>query len=453
VRARSIYRQIYQVARRVQPGKSVVAAFEEELERNQWLDREEVQRISWDKLKRLLEHAFENVPYYRRRFDELGLTPKDIRTKQDLRQLPLLTKEDVRENMDALIARGYSRETMKRVVTSGSSGVPFIVYQDREFETANIAAYIRARRWFDWEFGDKVAWVWGRRGDISHNWQEKLIYRLKRERWMDGFRPTRQAVRDFVEMLIDWKPDLIAGYANVISLLAAYVLEREISSIRPKLVESTAMQLLSHDRQRIEEAFRCPVTDRYGSHETGSIVAYQCPEQSRHIFSDLVFFEVLMDGQPVSTGEVGEVVLTPLHAYGMPLIRFRIGDIARATDDVCACGRGLPVVGDIEGRITGIFTLPSGRLLYGGAFRHLVLKDSTAIQRFRVHQYAPDKIEVSLERGRKFDESMVDLVRARCMALIGDEPIEFTIKVVDEISTTDGGKHLVTTSDVPVKLN
>ena len=448
-----MYRQLYRWSWQLRPSKSLVIRYTRELEQQQWCGTSELNEISWQRLRHMINHAYENVPFYRQRFRAMGLSPQDIQTEHDLRQLPTTTKDDVREHPDQLIADGYARDKMKRVVTSGSTGVPFVTYHDQDFEAANIAAFARARRWYSWEFGDKVAWVWGRREALPDSLKDKVVHHLKRERWMDGFHPTPERLQAFAQTLANWKPDLIAGYGNVIVLLAQHVLNNPNIVIRPRFVELTAMKMWPHERDLVQEAFQCPVADRYGSHETGSIVVYECPEGNRHIFSDLCHVEVLADGKPVRSGEPGEVVATPLYAFGMPMIRFRVGDIAILGEGQCPCGRGLPLMHDIEGRVTGIFTLPSGRPLYGGAFRHLVLKDSTAIKRFRVHQYARDQIEVTLEKGDGFDDSVVEVVRARCKSLLGDEPVVLTITVTDHIPTTASGKHLVTTSDVPYQLN
>jgi len=448
-----MYRQLYQLMRMTRPHKFLLRRYERELEHNQWLSRAEIQKISWQKLKRLLEHAYENVPFYRQRLQEIGLTPQDIQTEEDFRQIPLLTKDDIRKSEDLLIAANFAKDKMKRSVTSGSTGVPFVTYHDHYFQAANVAAFARSRRWFGWEFGDKVAWIWSRYEDRPQSVRERTISYIKRERWMDGFRPSPERMQQFAETLIRWKPDLLAGMGNVIHLFALYLTAQNIKGIRPKFVETAGMKLWPHERELIERVFQCPVSDRYGSYESGSVVAAECPEGNRHIFSDLCYLEILRDGQPAPHGEPGEVIATPLDAFGMPLIRFRLNDIAVLDDQVCSCGRGLPLLRDIEGRVTSIFTLPSGKFLYGGVFRHLVLKDTMAVKRFQVHQYSKEKIEVTLERGDGFEHGVVDLVRARCLELLGDEPVELTIKVTDEIPTTASGKHLVTTSDVPVQLN
>ena len=443
-------KRLYQLLRNTRPHAALTRQYTAELDRNQWLSQAEIEQISWQKLKRLLNHAYTTVPYYQQKFQELGLRPQDIQTPKDFRRLPLLNKDDIRRNEDAFISTKFTKETMTRAVTSGSSGQPFVVYHDLDAEAASVAAFARSRSWFNVEFGDKVAWIWGRRDEISGGFKQQIIHWLKREKWLDGYRPSPERLQQYAAELAAWQPHLIAGYTNVIYLLAQHIKRRNIKGIAPRMIETTGMPLLPYERKLIESVFQCPVSDRYGSHETLSVVAAECPQGKRHIFSDLCYLEILVDGRPAAPGERGEVVATPLHAWGMPLLRFRMEDIAAFDDRACSCGRGLPVLKDIAGRITGIFTLPSGKRLYGGIFRHLALKDTTAIKRFKAHQFSPDKIEITLQPAEGFTPQTIDLIRRRCMEILGNEPVDLEIAVVDEISPTASGKHLVTTSDVPL---
>jgi phenylacetate-CoA ligase len=401
-------------------------------------------------LKRLIDHAYANVPFYRQRFQEIGLVPQDILTEEDFRHIPLLTKADIRQNTDLLLAANFAKNKLKRKETSGSTGIPLVLYRENDHDAIDVAVFNRFRRWFGYEPGDKIAWIW-RGGDVPPTLT--LKQRLKRERWLDGYRPTPENLGQFAEMLGQWKPDLIAGYANVVYLFAKYLAAQGITTIHPKAVEITAMTIWPHERELIEQVFQCPVSDRYSSHEAGAAIAAECPMGNKHIFNDFCYVEILQDGRPVKPGEMGEVIITPLYSFGMPLIRYRMADVATFSETPCPCGRGLPVLRELAGRVTSIFTLPSGKLLYGGAFRHLVLQDSLAINRFQVHQYTKEKLEVCLERGAGFDESVVDLVRERCLKLLGGEPVELTIKVMNEMPTTPAGKFLVTSSEVPVVFN
>ena len=201
-----MYRQLYRLMRLAQPREFRTLKYTQELERNQWLSPDELQQLSWQKLKTLLDHAYTHVPFYRQRFQEIGLTAQDIRTEEDFRQIPLLTKDDIRENTDLLLATNYAKDKMTRKATSGSTGVPLVLYRDVDYNSADVAAFTRFRRWFGCEPGDKIAWIWGRRGDIAA--RPTLKQRLKRERWLDGYRPTPAALQQFAEMLLQWQPTL-----------------------------------------------------------------------------------------------------------------------------------------------------------------------------------------------------------------------------------------------------
>lgn len=445
-----MYKQLYQFMRLMKPGEFRTRRYIQEFERNQWLNPEELQQISWQKLKKLLEHAYTHVPFYRQRFQEIGLTPQDIQTEKDFYQIPLLSKDDIRQNGDLLLATNYDKSRMTRDATSGSTGEPLVLYRAQDYSSADIAAFTRSYRWFGGDMGDKIAWIWGRRQDGS---RLTLMQRIKRERWLDGYTVTPEIFQQFAQMLGRWKPTIITGYGNVIYLFAEYLAQQNIRDIRPKMVQTTAVPVWPHEREVIERVFQCPVSDRYSSHEAGAIIAAECPQGGKHIFSDFCFVEILADGQPVSPGEMGEVVITPLYNFGMPLIRYQMADIAALAGQPCSCGRGLPVLQELMGRATSMFTLPSGKLLYGGVFRRVVLHYVPGIQRFRIHQHAPNKIEIVLQIKERPCEDIINSVRQQCLPLIENESVELIISVTDEIPMTAAGKFLVTTSDVPVTLN
>lgn len=446
-----MYGQLYRLMRMARPRELHSLRYSRELERNQWLGLDQLENIAWRRLKKLLAHAYANVPFYRDRFRQVGLTPADIETKADFCRIPLLSKDDIRAHEDDLVALNYARSHMQRDTTSGSTGTPIAVYHDHHYIPLENAAFTRLRRWFGVEPGDKAAWIWGRRDDLpADTWSARLITGLKRERWLNAFRVSEEEMHRFAEMLVAWQPDFLVGYATSVYLFARYVLSQQITGIRPKGVETTAGTLWPQERQTIAEAFGCQVFDRYGSHETGHIGA-ECEYANMHIACDVCYVEILSGGKPASPGEIGEIVATPFYSYGMPLIRYRLGDVGVWDTEVCPCGRGLPVMGEIVGRTNSIITLPSGKFWYGGIFL-TILEDILEIQQFRVHQPATDELVITLQKGNGFSQETVDLVRTRTVEMLGPEPVEVSILVTDEMQPTNSGKYLVTTSDVPVEL-
>jgi phenylacetate-CoA ligase len=445
----AMYRQLYQLMRMIRPREFLSRKYLRELEQNQWLSQDELRHLEWQKLKQLLDHAYANVPFYHERFTQVGLTPADIQTRADFCRVPLLSKDDIRTHVDDLIAQNYPKSRMRRDSTSGSTGIPLVVYHDHHSVPLDNAAFTRSRRWFGVEPGDKAAWIWGRKDDLPADvWSARLITALKRERWFNAFRVSDEEMQGFAQMLAEWQPDYLVGYATSIYHFARYVSSHHISKIHFKAVETTAGTLFPYQRQVIEETFGCKVFDRYGSHEVGHIAA-ECEHGRMHIFCDVAYVEVLSNGKPTSKKEIGEIVVTPLYNYGMPLIRFRIGDAGILDTRACPCGRGLPILRELVGRTNSIITLPSGKYLYGGIFL-TILEDILEIQQFRVYQPARDKLEILLEKGDGFSQETIGLVRRRAIKLLADESVEVSILATDEILPTANGKYLVTTSDVPI---
>jgi phenylacetate-CoA ligase len=443
-----MYRYLYRFIRIARPREFLSLKYLRELERSQWLSQDELQHVAWQKLKRLLDHAYENVPFYRQRFQRMGITPQGIQTREDFSQFPLLSKHDIRVHGDDLIAQNYAKSRMQRDSTSGSTGIPIVVYHDHHYDPIGYAAVTRSRRWFGVEPGDKGAWIWGRRDDVpADTWSARLTTAIKRERWLNAFRVSDEEMQRFAEKLVEWQPDYLAGYVTSVYFFAHHVSSHHITGIRLKAVETTAETLWPHQRQMIEKTFNCQVFDNYSSHEAGYISA-ECRHGRMHIFCDVCYIEVLTgDGRP-SEGGIGEIVVTPLYSYGMPLVRFRIGDVGVLNTEPCPCGRGLPVLREVVGRVNSFITLPSGKYLHSRIFP-TILDDILEIQQFRIHQSAKDELEILLERGDGFSQQTIDLVRTRATKLLGDEPVKISIRATDEILPTASGKYLVVSSDVP----
>ncbi len=444
-----IYRHLYQLMRLGRPHEYLGRRYLRELERNQWLSQPELRQVEWQKLKMLIQHAYTNVPFYRQRFQQLGITPADIQTREDFGRIPLLSKNDIRANQEAMIAQNYAKSQLRRDSTSGSTGIPLVVYLDKHRVPIDNAAFARSRRWFGIEVGDKAAWIWGRRDDLPNDSRfGHLITTLKRERWLNAFRVSDEEMQHFAEMLVKWQPDYLVGYATSVYHFARYVSNQHIQGLCFKAVETTAGTLWPYQRQKIEETFTCKVFDRYGSHEVGHIAA-ECEYGRMHIFSDVAYVEVLERDNSTPDSNIGEIIITPLYSYGMPLIRFRIGDLGILETQSCPCGRSLPVLREVTGRINSIIVLPSGKYLYGGIFL-TIMEDILEIQQFRIHQIATDKLEIWLAKGSGFSQETINLVHTRVIKLLGSEPVTVSIKATDEIPPTAAGKYLVTTSDVPV---
>jgi len=424
----------------------------QELKRNQWLSPEELRTLQLQKIQRMVRHAYANVPFYRQRLTDIGMHPNDIKTLDDFHQLPVLTKQDIRTQREALVARNLPRRAIHLDATGGSTGEPLTFYLSDDFHVWNGAAAIRAESWYGYQPGHKEVWIWGADRDLPQwTWSRRLKARLKRQRWLNSFNLSEEQIETFARLVVRFKPKFIIGYVSSLYLFAKYLAKKGITDIRPQAVETSAEKLYDFQRALLEQTFDCPVIDHYASRELGCIAA-QCLEGGMHVADDVRYLEVVTDGQPAEPGQVGEIIVTDLTNLAMPFLRYKNGDLAIRADEPCSCGRGLSVLREIVGRTSDIFTTPGGRLISGLYFVHR-MRGAPGVRRFQVHQASVDTIDILFEASEEeIDEAWLESRRQEFQEHAGSD-IRLCMKKVKQIPPTPAGKLLFTTSEVPVSLD
>lgn len=424
--------------------------YKRELEQNEKLSVDQIQALQWKRLKQLLEHAYNYVPSYRRRFNEVGLHPSDVHTPEDWQRIPILTRSEVQADLDDLVATNYDRSRLHRNTTGGSTGTPMAFYQDNEHLAYHPANKLRVRAWAGFEMGDKIALLWGADRDIpSRSWIERQSLRfIKRERWLNSFNVTSEKMEQFARQLIHWQPKYILAYASSAYLFASFLRERGLDSIRPVAVETSADKLWDFQRQVIEDVFKCPVFDFYGSREIGSMAGECEMHKGLHVFSDIVYLEVLRNGQPAAPGEMGEVIVTDLPNFAMPLIRYQNGDLARVSEESCPCERPFPLLTEILGRSCDAISTPNGQYVHGEFFSH-IFYGVDGVRRYQAYQKSLNEITIKIESYGDLSEDTLQTLRRKVMTHLGPG-IEVSMQVVDTIPLTPTGKHRYVISDVPL---
>jgi phenylacetate-CoA ligase len=244
---------------------------------------------------------------------------------------------------------------------------------------------------------------------------------------------------------------LLDGYAEALDFLAHYLKTHGDVPVRPKALMSSAQTLPVASRRLIEEAFGCRVFDKYGSREFSGI-AYECEAHTgHHVVGEGYIVEILRDGVPARPGEVGEVVITDLNNYCLPFIRYRIGDLAVAVDPAfaCPCGRGLPLVGNIEGRIQSIIQGTDGRYVPGTFFAHFLKEFDHAIQRFQVVQDRPGAMSFRVVKADRFSDSVLEEILGTFRKYLGDD-MQIDVEYVDRVEMIRTGKRLMAVSKLGV---
>jgi phenylacetate-CoA ligase len=424
------------------------------LRRTQWLSSAQVRELQDEKLRRLIRHAYRNVPYYRARMQELKLRPTDIRGVVDLHKLPLLTKQDVRDHLYFdIVAENHVKDQILKITTSGSTGEPFVCYADRHQLEFRWAATLRAQEWAGYEFGDHTVRLWHQTIGMSRTQalRERLDAALQRRKFIGVFDISDATLAGIVEEIRSWRPTLVDGYAEALDLLASFVNRNGGAPLPAKGVMSSAQMLPLASRARIEQAFGCGVFDKYGAREFSG-VAYECEaHQGHHVVSEGFVVEILRDGLAARAGETGEVVITDLNNFCLPFIRYRIGDLAVAMDpdEPCPCGRGMPRIGAIEGRVQSIIRGADGRYLPGTFFAHYLRDFDHAIKQFQVVQERAGELRFRVVKAGRYSSDVLAEILATFHRYLGDE-MKIDVEFEDEIELVRTGKRLATVSRLPV---
>jgi phenylacetate-CoA ligase len=274
---------------------------------------------------------------------------------------------------------------------------------------------------------------------------------LSRRKFIPAYEMSEANLREFVRAIEEFQPVLLDGYAESFNFLAQYLKEHQRINVTPKGIISSAQTLPEGSRRIIEEAFGCKVFDKYGSREFSGI-AYECEAHTgHHVVGEGYVVEVLKDGKPAKPGEIGEVVITDLNNYCLPFIRYRIGDLAEALDpnEACTCGRGLPRLGKIEGRVQSIIIGARGQYVPGTFFAHVLKDYDHAIRQFQIVQTERGAITFHVVKGKRFSEETLDEVLKILHQFLGEE-MRIQVEFQENIEMVRTGKRLATVSKLGI---
>jgi len=406
----------------------------EELERTQWLDAGRLRDYQFTRMRRHLEFAYAQVPYYRSLLDEHDLPPARVKSPDDFERIPFLTRELLRSRFEDLRAT-VKLPNVKRRSTGGSTGVPVTVEVDMERMGSSEAARLRAHRWFGLEPGVREVVLWG--SPIELGRQDRLRGlrdRLLNSRLLSAFDMGEPALARYAAAIMRFRPEKMYGYASSFFLMARYFRRQELAPPRGlKAVFTTAEPLFDFQRALIQEALGCRVGVEYGSRD-GGLVALECPEGGLHVFSEGMYVEI---ADPDASGR-GEIVVTCLDSFCFPIIRYRTGDIGSFDPTPCPCGRTLPKLKQVEGRRTDFLVTPSGRVLHALSAIY-ILRDRPGMREFHVVQESLDHIVVQIVSDHSLAEAEEAGVRQRFGLLLGSE-VRLDIVQVPAIARTRSGK-------------
>ncbi|MDQ7837673.1 MAG: hypothetical protein RDU59_04170 [Thermodesulfobacteriota bacterium] len=411
----------------------------EEYSKIQWLTLDEVNQFQFETLKDLIRHAYTTVPYYAKLFNELGITPEDIRTHYDYSQLPVLTRETVKLNLPTLCSTKYDIRSLILNCSGGSTGEPLSFYQDQQLFEKMYANWMLGLSWAGWNGKGTVISLWGNPKEFqkaTFSFQ-KIKEIFSNNIILNAYSYDAETMNRWIKTIESKKEVFVYGYSSVLAELAQFIQHENIAVTNVRAVLTSAEQLFGWQREMIGKNFQCKVYDQYGSREVPGI-ASECANGNMHILSHSAYVEFVKDDNRL----VKKIIVTSLTNYAMPLMRYEIGDFGQPKDDVCACGRGFPLMQMGIGRTCDCFITPERKTIYGTLFVRQMY-GINGVKNFQFHQTNERNINLYIVKSQIFtleDEKKIENIKLFVKERVSKD-MDVAVHFVDAIPKTTGGKH------------
>lgn len=443
------------------PGKRLIKTLRE-LKKAQWLSAEELRSRNQLRLQALLKHAAENVPFYHDLYKRLAITSDELSTVTDLSSLPVLSKSNYRNESEGFYAANVPTYLRLERATSGSTGEPFLFCLDRRALPIIFASHLFYDSWHGLRPLDRyirivappaaviplpagTPTVVRLRQAVTDRLQR--FYENRTQRKIQLWEVDSERARDIWQRIESFRPKFVMGYTSSLATIADELLRQNLRLSRPVSGVIATAETLSLPRRRlIQQYFDAPIINRYGLREFGSWSAQSCAESPDyfHINTELVVCEILrQDGTVCNAGETGRVVLTDLHNFARPFIRYETGDLAVAVSESCSCGRGFPLLGPIEGRSLECLRTPAGGEISPAILGHFLFvyhDHLNAVRHYQLVQETDRRVTLLVVPGEGWDEQRQARLRSDLSRLIGEE-VEVNVQTVREIPPENSGKR------------
>jgi phenylacetate-CoA ligase len=422
------------------------------LQKSQHWNLKQLESYQNEKLQSLIKHAYLNVPYYTELFDELRIKPNEIQTKNDLKKIPFLTKDIIRENYSKLISKDLKSRKTIMTGSSGSTGEPLHYPIDKFAYSLNLAASIRGWYWMGYKLGDKYV-------KLSQNPRNSKIKKvqdwLSSNRYMFSQQLVEENFKKLVHNIKAFKPKVLRGYPDPLFFMAKYMKDNGVNDLHIPLITTTGNMLFPEVRAFIEEQFGAQIFDAYSCEGSANFF-----ESNMHGFyyatMEYAISEIINgNNSEVERGESGRHVSTDLHNYAMPFIRYDTQDIlVKESDETFQKkDKNLLAIDSIKGRDNDILITPKGKYLivhnFTGFFQQKELK---SVEAFQVRQYKINEIEIFLQVNHNFTDKVKDYIQSYWESYIGDN-VQIKLTLIEEIELTKSGKRRFLIRNDDIKLD
>jgi phenylacetate-CoA ligase len=428
----------------------------------------------WQRVLNVVRHAYQHVPFYRKKYDQAGVHPKDIKCEADFRRLPVITKKELRENFPRqVIADNYPPRFMRYSNTSGTTGASLILVHDHDDINYKYASKLRSWHLMGCDIGDSVVRLTpnecqpclptGESPDIgileylrmffgNHAHQRQAYYIFVERRITNKLLNNRRFpppltpdfsdtdLRNYIDVICSFKPRIISGYPLYLYLLAKFIQKNHISIPPPQGLDLTAGLSSPAMRRFIGEQFSSGVFQSYGGCELGR-VASSCAQSAgrMHILEEQCYMEFIhSNGEPARPGELANIIMTALNSYGMPFIRYEHGDVGEYFEDPCPCGRTTRLM-LVEGRLQDLILAANGKAIPSREILDLSL-GHPGIKLFQLIQRAPDQFDFKFVKDAPEADMDLEKICDALKAVLGPGA-DIRPQSVDYIRSASSGKY------------
>lgn len=408
------------------------------LEHSQWLDASQIAERQNALLRRMILHAYENVPYYREVFDSRGISPHDIRSSADLGCLPRMNKSIIRREHSRLRARNAEKYGAYEVKTSGTTGQPVRFLLDRH---ANVLEFAYYWRWFSWSgyrlrerFAELSSSHFIR--DPARIAQPYAFQRYCGRLLLNSIELSPSRAAQFATAVRRYRPRYLKGTPSAVSQVASLLHSLGIDDLRFNAVFTTGEMLLPATRRLISDTLRSPVLDSYG-HMERTVAICECPAGSLHVNPEYGVLEVGGETCPADGNlRKGVAIGTGLHCFAMPLLRYETGDVIvyDSKPGRCSCGRSMPTIVRVEGRLNDSVVTPDGRLI---TTLFLVIDGAAGVKQGQIVQDNPDHLLVRVAPAKDWNRANAEALIRQLRQFVG-EAMRITIQSESEESLRPG---------------
>jgi len=400
---------------------------------------ENIKNFQNERINLMISHAYKNVPYYRNLFNENKITPSDIQCKEDLSKIPFLTKDLLVRNRESLVAENAKRDEMRLISTGGTTGTPISFYRDWSSEYLVDGNNWRFFNYCGYQVGMKLSKLWGNESDLlnSYNLYGKLKGVMDNEVVLNFYDLSEASLSKYVNIIREKKPKFWKGFSSAVYTFVRYIRRNGHNIPKPKAVIITSDKIDENQREYLDDYFDGAVYNEYGCREF-SILGFECDKHNGiHIGMENVTIEI--DPDKKDENGYGDVVITSLINWGMPFIRYRLGDSSRFILGDCACGRSLPRLESIRGRKSEFVITNEGKLIYGDFFAHLFY-GSKGVEHYQVVQKEVGKVEIYIEPNEFYaEEEIINFIKT-LKEMTNDNLIAEVIKT-EKIESHRSGKR------------